>query len=187
LREAQRIASLPTNASQKAFTLTVSAAAMGLMERAADWSALGKACEPWGSDVQAPQPALRLRIIQACASSAIHEGRLDQAVRLVSQGREVVRLAFATIPSRAVMLDLREGDIAWARGQAADAVAAWRRCLLHADDTGLVTRAQAWARLLQARAQGPSEPQALAAFRQRLLSTGGSHYFKEYLDLTGPI
>ncbi|MDY0747472.1 protein kinase [Paucibacter sp. R3-3] len=187
MREARRLVELPANRGQLAFTLIVEATGLELAQRGNDWLALRQGCEHWGADVQAPQPALRLRIQQACAASAVHEGDLERAARLLAQGREVAAKSFAKIPARAAVLSLREGELAAARGDAAAAAAAWRECLRLGDASTLAWNAQAWAHLLQQHATLSADEQArLQRLRQQLLDAGGERYYAEFLALLRP-
>lgn len=181
LQEAQRIARLPAHAAQKAFSLTVEATALELAQRAQDWPGLRQACQIWGQDVQAPQPAMRLRIIQACSASAIHEQDFGRAQALLAQGQQILAQSFAKVPARGAALALRTGELAWARGETAAALAAWRDCLSRADDSGLAWQAQAWQRLAEAKALSSDDRTRLQDFRQRLLEAGGPDYYTEFL------
>jgi tetratricopeptide (TPR) repeat protein len=185
LQEAQRIVRLPTHAGQKAFSLTIEASALELAQRSGDWLGLRQACRAWGRDVQAPQPAMRLRIIQACSASAIQEQDFGRAEALLAQGQQIVGQSFAKVPARAAVLALRSGELAWARGDRAAAIAAWQTCLSKADDTGLAWQAQAWHQLVQARSMDPELHARLNTFRRRLLTAGGEHYYAEFLQLLG--
>ncbi|MEL4177281.1 serine/threonine-protein kinase [Roseateles sp. PN1] len=183
MQEAQRIAQLPAHTGQKAFSLTIAATTLELAQRAQDWPQLRQACKPWGQDVQAPQPTMRLRIIQACSASAIHEQDLERAEALLAQGRLVLSQSFAKVPARGAVLALRAGELAWARGDRSAAIAAWQDSLKQADDTGLAWQAQAWHRLIQAQAMDPEMNARLNTFRQRLLKASGSKYYAEFLAL----
>lgn len=183
LQEAQRIAQLPAHTGQKAFSLTIAATSLELAQRAEDWPQLRQACKPWGQDVQAPQPTMRLRIIQACSASAIHEQDLERAQALLAQGLQVLSQSFAKVPARGAVVALRAGELAWARGDRSAAIAAWQDCLKQADDTGLAWQAQAWRRLVQAQAMNPELNAQLNTFRQRLQNAGGTRYYAEFLAL----
>ncbi|MCE4555438.1 serine/threonine-protein kinase [Roseateles cellulosilyticus] len=164
--EARRIATLPANRAMLAFGLTVEATALDVAQQSGDWAALREGCARWGSDVQAPQPALRLRVQQACAAEAIHVGDLGRARALLDQGRAVASQFFAQVPARHAVLWLREGEWLAAKGQVEDAVAHWKQ-VLSLDDTSIVTaRAQAWADL-RAR-QALDEPSRALARRLRV-------------------
>lgn len=181
--EALRIVALPANRSMAAFTLTAEATAMEVALQTGDWAALRKACQPWGHDVQAPQPALRLRLQQACMAEAIHAGDTGRAQALLAQGEQVARQFFAQVPARHASLWLRAGDLRLAQGQRDAALTLWRR-VLDLDDTSIVPyRAQAYARL---QAQGGADDGAMARARrltQQLLSSGGPRYYARYLAL----
>ncbi|MEJ6001331.1 serine/threonine-protein kinase [Paucibacter soli] len=183
LQEAQRIVRLPAHAAQKAFSLTVEATALELAQRAGDWPGLRQACRAWGRDVQAPQPAMRLRIIQACAASAVHEHDDARADALLDQGQQIIDQNFAKVPARAAVLALRTGELAWARGDAVAAIAAWRQCLAKADATGLAWQAQAWRLIARHASLDPAELERLQSFTQQLQQAGGERYYAEYLQL----
>jgi serine/threonine-protein kinase len=183
LREAQRITALPANRAQLAFTMTVAATAMELAQRGGDWAALREACAPWGQDVHTPQAALNIRIQQACAASAMHDGALGKAQALLEQGLGIARQAFARTPQRQAVLSLRLGELAMLRGDREAALAAWRDCIQRGDSTTLTWSAQAWSHLRQAQALTAADSQALARFRQMLEQAGGARYYAEYLQL----
>ena len=185
LREAQRIAGLPDNRAQLAFTLTVEATAMELAQRAGNWPSLRQACKPWGQDVQTTQPALRIRIQQACAASALQDGDLPRAEALLAQGLAVAAHAFPLNLARRAVLDLRQGDLAEARGAHELALTAWRDCLRHGNPTTLAWSAQAWGRLRRAAALTPQDQLEWQRFQLQLQQAGGSHYYAEYLKLIG--
>lgn len=183
LTEAQRITALPANRAMAAFRLSVDSTAMDLAQRTGDWSGLHQDCAPWRADVQAPQPAQRLRLQQACAADAIHSGELARAQALLDQGEQVANQFFAKVPGRHAVLWLREGELAMAEGHREEAIALWQR-VMRIDDMSIIpSQSQAFAHL---RALGavdePSRARALS-LTSRLQSAGGERYYAEYLAL----
>lgn len=171
--EARRIAALPANRAMTVFGLTVEATALDVAQQSGDWEALRVGCQPWGRDVQAPQPALRIRIQQACAAQAIHAGDLDRARALLDQGQAVAAQFFAKVPARQAVLWLREGEWLAARGRTEEAAARWKQ-VLGLDDPSIVNfRAQAFARLHAVHAVDEAGQAAAQRLMQQLRAAGG--------------
>lgn len=179
LHEAQRVVDLPANKTALPFRLTVEAAALGIALQEGDWSRLSEACAPRGSHVEAPIPALRINIGQACAASAIHDGDLARAQALLIEARGVANKAFAHAPARSAVLALREGELAQARGEREAAVEKWRESVKLADDTGLAVQVQAWKRL-RSTGLSASEQIQFRAFMNKLSAAGGERYYGGY-------
>ncbi|CAM4003645.1 serine/threonine-protein kinase [Roseateles saccharophilus] len=171
--EARRIAALPANRAMVPFGLTVEASALDVAQQSGDWGALHEACQRWGRDVQAPQPALRLRLQQACAAEALHVGDLGRARALLDQGQAVARQFFAQVPARHAALWLREGEWLAALGRTDAAIERWKQ-VLSVDDRSIVTaRAQAYAHLREQHALDAPTRALAARLREQLHAAGG--------------
>ncbi|MFG6469287.1 protein kinase domain-containing protein [Roseateles sp. BYS87W] len=183
--EARRITTLPANQAMAAFALTVEATALDVAQQSGDWDTLHRGCERWGRDVQAPQPALRLRLQQACAADAVHRGDLDRARALLDQARGVAQKFFAQVPARHAAIALREGEWLAAQGRRDEAAAQWRQ-VLRLDDPSIVTpRAQAFAQLRAAQALTADDLASAERLRAQLQRAGGSTHWTTPLGLLG--
>ncbi|MFG6440204.1 protein kinase domain-containing protein [Roseateles sp. LKC17W] len=171
--EARRIALLPANRAMTAFGLTVEATALDVAQQSGDWEALREGCQHWGRDVQAPQPALRIRIQQACAAQAVHAGDLDRARALLDQGHAVAAQFFAKVPARQAVLWLREGEWLAAQGRTEEAAARWKQVLGLDDPSIVFARAQAFARLRDAHAVDAAGQSVAQRLIQQLQAAGG--------------
>lgn len=171
--EARRVATLPANRAMAAFALTVEATALDVAQQSGDTATLHAGCAPWGRDVQAPQPALRLRLQQLCAADALQHGDLERARALLDQAQTVLRQFFGQVPARHAVVWLREGDWLAAQGRPQEATALWRRTL-QLDDPSIVTaRAQAFAQLRAHHALNDADHAAGQRLRAQLLAAGG--------------
>lgn len=183
--EARRIATLPANRAMVAFGLTAEASALDVAQQSGDWVALHDACRRWGGDVQAPQPALRLRLQQACAAEAVHAGDLDRARALLDQGQAVARQFFAQVPARHAVLWLREGEWLAAQGRTDAAIECWKQ-VLSLDDVSIVTpRAQAFAHLRELHALDDRSRALGQRLRAQLQAAGGAAWLATPLGLLG--
>jgi tetratricopeptide (TPR) repeat protein len=165
------------------FTLTVEATAMDVAQRTGDWPRLHQDCLPWGTGVQASQPALSLRLLQACAAEAIHSGELARAQALLDQGEQVVQQFFAKVPGRHAVLWLRQGELALAKGQREAAIALWRRVMSIDDLSVIASQAQAFAHLRALDALDKASEARALSLVSRLQNAGGERYYAEYLGL----
>ncbi|MFG6486762.1 protein kinase [Roseateles sp. BYS78W] len=171
--EARRIASLPANRAMTVFGLTVEATALDVAQQSGDWEALREGCRPWGLDVQAPQPALRIRIQQACAAQAVHAGDLGRARALLDQGQAVADQFFAKVPARRAVLWLREGEWLASQGRAEEAAARWKQVLGQDDPSIVMFRAQAFSHLREAHALDEACQALARRLMQQLQAAGG--------------
>lgn len=181
--EARRIAALPANRNMAAFALTAEASALDVAQQSGDWHALHEGCRQWGRDVQAPQPALRLRLQQACAADAVHVGDLDRARALLDQGQSVAQQFFAQTPARHAVLWLREGELLAAQGQFKEAVQRWKQVLAMDEPSTVTWRSQAFARLRVHGALDDTSRQLGRGLRVQLQAAGGDSLLATPLSL----
>lgn len=183
IAEARRIATLPANRAMTAFALTVEASALDVAQQSGDWASMRETCRRWGRDIQAPQPAIRLRLQQACAAQAIHAGELDRARALLDQAQAVARQFFAQVPARHAVLWLREGEWLAAQGQMDAAAERWKQVLRLEDASNFTPRAQAYAHLRDARLLDEASRAMGRRLRERLQAAGGERLLAAPLTL----
>ena len=183
LAEARRIVALPGNQAMLAFSQSFEATALDVAQQSGDWDTLRSECRRWGIDIQATQPALRIRLQQACAAQAVQVGDLARARALLDQGRQVAEKFFPKAPARHAVLWLREGQWLAAQGRLEEAVTQWTQVLALEDSSLVAVRAQAFALLKQHHALTEASRIQARRLRAQLDAAGGQRWYARPLAL----
>ena len=98
-------------------------------------------------------------------------------------GTESIDRYFAQAPVWTMALNLRRGELAQARGDAAEALRLWRKTLAVATTAQLPAQARAWWQLARHAGLDAGEREQLGQLRQALEAAGGERYYAEHLAL----
>lgn len=183
LADAQRITALPANASFGAIRGQVAVGALGLALRGGDSATVKKGCEPYrDGKAQATSPYFGALVAQACSAAALAMNDPDDAAHWLA-GTESIDRYFAQAPVWTMALNLRRGELAQARGDAAEALRLWRKTLAVATTAQLPAQARAWWQLARHAGLDAGEREQLGQLRQALEAAGGERYYAEHLAL----